>query len=98
MRVQVPEAVRDHRRRRLRHEALAPERRHYDPPKRESPLLLVVTVIDDGADEPARMCLDCPHAMPAWVGFSGHADALSRLRHVPRWREVPVPPGIAIAV
>ena len=36
--------------------------------------------------------------MPAWVGFSGRADALSRLRHIPRWREVPVAHGIGIAV
>ena len=98
MRVQAREAVRDHGRRRLRHEALAPARRHHDPPERESPLLFVVRVIVDRAHEPARMSLDRPHAMPAWVGFSGQADALSRLRHVPRWREVPVPHGNGIAV
>src|SRR2546429_7238466 len=44
------------------------------PPERKSPLLFVVRVIVDRAHEPARMGQDRPHAMPAWVGFSGHAD------------------------
>src|SRR5256884_4625072 len=98
MRVQTREAMRDHGRRRLRHETLAPARRHHDPPERESPLLFVVRVIVDRAHEPARMSLDRPHAMPAWAGFSGQAYALGGLRHVYRWREVPVPHGVGIAV
>src|SRR5882724_514097 len=98
MRVQTREAMRDHRPHLLRHEALAPERWHHDPPERESSVMFVVRVIVDRAHEPARMSLDRPHAMPAWVGFSGQAYALGGLRHVYRWREVPVPHGVGIGV